>query len=336
MKKHCRLVLNGKPIEARTGESLIDAALGGSILIPHDCRSGQCQSCRVTVVSGAVNDGGSGHGRTVLACQAAVAGDAEIEFEELPLPMKRACAVTEINELSPEIAEVVLTTSAPLEFRPGQYVRVKFSGYPAREFSPTFRLDGSFKQGELVFHIRRLPGGTVSAQFGKTIRPGHAAHVQGPFGQAYLRQGQGPLVLVAGGAGWAPIWALARSARSTQRNREMVVVAGSRDADNLYMLPSLQWLIDDGVRDVIAATEVGSTLPIRPGRPSHYLPLLGLEDTVYVAGPVGLVDIVKNKARSANAQCYADPFLPSSQASSLMDKITRLWRSREQPHRPGL
>jgi len=160
--------------------------------------------------------------------------------------------------------------------------------------------------------------------------------VQGPFGQAYLRQGQGPLVLVAGGAGWAPIWALARSARSTQRNREMVVVAGSRDADNLYMLPSLQWLIDDGVRDVIATTEVGSTLPIRPGRPSHYLPLLGLEDTVYVAGPAGLVDIVQNKARSANAQCYADPFLPSSQTSSLMDKVTRLWRSREQPHRPGL
>ncbi len=252
MKRHCRLVLNGKPIEARAGESLIDAALGGSILIPHDCRSGQCQSCRVTVVSGAVDDGGSGHGRTVLACQAAVAGDAEIEFEELPLPMKRAGAVTEINELSPEIAEVVLTTSAPLEFRPGQYVRVKFSGYPAREFSPTFRLDGSFKQVELVFHIRRLPDGTVSGQLGKAIRPGHAAHVQGPFGQAYLRQGQGPLVLVAGGAGWAPIWALARSARSTQRNREMVVVAGSRDADNLYMLPSLQWLIDDGGRIYLA------------------------------------------------------------------------------------
>ena len=53
---------------------------------------------RVTVVSGSVDDGGSGHGRTVLACQAAVAGDAEIEFEELPLPMKRAGAVTEINE----------------------------------------------------------------------------------------------------------------------------------------------------------------------------------------------------------------------------------------------
>jgi hypothetical protein len=100
------------------------------------------------------------------------------------------------------------------------------------------------------------------------------------------------------------------------------------------MLPSLHWLIDDGVRDVIATTEIGAIPPIRPGRPWHYLPLLGLEDTVYVAGPTGLVEIVKKKARSAGAQCYADPFLPSSQTLPLKDRITRLWRgqSRSLPH----
>ena len=45
MKRHFRLLLNGKLLAARAGENLIDAALGGLILIPHDCRSGQCQSC---------------------------------------------------------------------------------------------------------------------------------------------------------------------------------------------------------------------------------------------------------------------------------------------------
>ncbi len=326
MKRYCRLIVNGKPIEARAGETLIDAALGGSILIPQDCRSGQCQSCRVTLVSGSVNDNGTGDGRTILACQATVASDAEIQFEELPSPVRRTGVITEINDLSPEIAELVVTISAPLEFRPGQYVRLKFSGYPARELSPTFRLEGLHKQTELVFHIRRLPDGIVSGQLGAAIRPGHTAHVQGPFGGAYLRAGQGPLVLVAGGAGWAPIWALACATRAGQRNRELIVIAGSRDVDNLYMLPSLQWLLDDGVRDVIAVTEIGAIPPIKPGRPWHYLPLLGLEDTVYVAGPTGLVEIVQKKARSAGAQCYADPFLPSSQTLPLKDRITRLWR----------
>src|SRR5260370_12250291 len=63
------LAFNDKPVEANVGESLIDAALGGSILIPHDCRSGQCESCRVTIVSGSVDDRGTAYGRTVLACQ---------------------------------------------------------------------------------------------------------------------------------------------------------------------------------------------------------------------------------------------------------------------------
>lgn len=325
MSNQCHLTINGKPIDANPGETLIDAALGGWMLIPHDCRSGQCESCRVTVVSGNVDDQGTGHGRTVLACQARVAGDAVIRFDELPEPVRRTGVVTEYKMLSPEIAEVIVATDRALDYRPGQYVRMKFAGFPAREYSPTVRLTGDTDVRELVFHIRILPGGQVSSQLGRAIRPGHSVHVQGPFGNAYLRAGEGPLVLVAGGTGWAPVWALAREARKTQRDRHMVVIAGSRDAENLYMRPALNWLSDDGVRDVFATVEHGAIHPVLVGRPSHYLPLLSMEDTVYVAGPAGLVDAVKQKAWSASAQCYADPFLPSVQKASVFDRMRRLF-----------
>ncbi|MBV9111277.1 MAG: 2Fe-2S iron-sulfur cluster binding domain-containing protein [Hyphomicrobiales bacterium] len=321
----CQLAFNGKAVEANIGETLIDAALGGAMLIPHDCRSGQCQSCRVTVVSGSVDDRGSAYGNTVLACQATVSGEASIEFDELPLPVKRTGIITEINELSPQIVEVVMTTSSPLDYRPGQYVRLKFSGFPAREFSPTCRLDGSRTELELVFHIRRLPDGLVSRELGIAINPGHGAHVQGPFGQAYLRDGHGPLILVSGGAGWAPIWALARMARLNQRERELIVIAGSRDAENLYMRPALDWLIDDGVREVIATSEKDGSDSVKRGLPTHYMPPLGPEDTVHVAGPIGLVDAIKSKALDAHARCFADPFLASARSASLADKIVRRW-----------
>ena len=125
----------------------------------------------------------------------------------------------------------------------------------------------------------------MSTQIGATIRPGHRVQVRGPFGYAFLREGDGPIVLVAGGTGWAPIWSVAAAARREQRHRELMVIAGARDPDGLYMRRSLDWLIDDGVRDVIATAESGATNPVLPGRPTHYLPSLGLEDTVYVAGP---------------------------------------------------
>ena len=92
------------------------------------------------------------------------------------------------------------------------------------------------------------------------------------------------------------------------------------------MRPALNWLADDGVRDVIATVEVDPVRPFLPGRPTRYLPSLGLEDTVYVAGPPGLVDAVRRKARRAAARCYADPFVASAQGLSVVDRVMQMLR----------
>jgi NAD(P)H-flavin reductase/ferredoxin len=329
MTTACNLVINGRTIEAKIGETLVDAGLGGWVAIPHDCCSGQCETCRVTVVSGNVDDQGTRDGRTVLACQATVAGNAEIKFEEAPATVKLAGVVTGMTRVAPDVTEVVVSLETPLTYRPGQYAAVKFAGFPSRDMSPTVRPDGTENPGELTFHIRRYPGGLVSTQIGATIRTGHRVTIRGPHGYAFLRDGYGPLVLIAGGTGWAPIWSLAVAARREQRHRDLIVIAGARDADGLYMRGSLDWLIDDGVREVMAAVELGRGHGFLSGRPTHYLPSLGPEDTVYVAGPPGLVDAVKHKARSAAARCYADPFLPSVEKLSLIDRVMQMLRRPE-------
>jgi hypothetical protein len=92
------------------------------------------------------------------------------------------------------------------------------------------------------------------------------------------------------------------------------------------MQRSLDWLADDGVREITATAEIGAADPVLPGRPTHYLPSLGPEDTVYVAGPPPLVDAVKRKSRAASARCYADPFLPNAQPLSLIDRVMAMLR----------
>src|SRR6202048_4444816 len=101
MSDTCQLVINGQPISARIGETLVDAGFGGWIVAPHHCRTGQCETCRVTVESGSVDDQGTADGRTVLACQATVGGDAGITLEEVPQTPKVAGIVAEISKLSP-------------------------------------------------------------------------------------------------------------------------------------------------------------------------------------------------------------------------------------------
>src|SRR3954469_6438477 len=320
------LVINGKTVKASYGETLVDAGLSGWVAIPHDCCSGQCETCRVNVVSGHVDDSGTAEKGTVLACQAKVIGNASITFDHVADLAKRSGLVTGITTLTSDIVEVTVLLGTPIDFKPGQYLSVKFAGFPARELSPTVRHDGTAAPGELVFHIRRYPGGVVSTQVGATIKPGHRVQVRGPFGNAFLRDGDGPIVLIGGGTGWAPIWSVAAAARRQQRHRDLIVIAGSRDAEGLYMRRSLEWLIDDGVRDVIAVAETGAGGAVRRGRPTHYLPSLGPEDTVFVAGPPPLVDAVKMKSRVAAARCYADPFLPNAQPLSFIDRVMAMLR----------
>jgi NAD(P)H-flavin reductase/ferredoxin len=320
------LVINGKTVKANYGETLVDAGLSGWVAIPHDCCSGQCETCRVTVVSGQVDDRGTAEKNTVLACQAKVIGNASIAFDHVAEVSKRSGLTTGISQLASDVVEVAVLLDKPIEMRPGQYLSVKFAGFPARDLSPTVRFDGSAASGELIFHIRRYPGGLVSTQIGATIKPGHRVQVRGPFGSAFLREGDGPIVLIAGGTGWAPIWSVAAAARREQRHREMIVIAGSRDSEGLYMRRSLEWLMDDGVANVIATAETGALNPVRRGRPTHYLPSLGPEDTVFVAGPPPLVDLVKIKSRAAAARCYADPFLPNAQPLSLIDRVMAMLR----------
>jgi 3-phenylpropionate/trans-cinnamate dioxygenase ferredoxin reductase subunit len=331
----CSVIINGRSINARVGETLVDAGLSGWVAIPHDCCSGQCETCRVEVVRGSVDDHGTRDGRTVLACQATVTGNAEISFEDVPVTVKRAGVVTEISRVASDVAEVVVSLQEPIGYRPGQYLNVKFSGFPGRDLSPALRADGSDNDRELVFHMRRYPGGLVSTQIGATIRTGHRVQVRGPFGYAYLREGTGPIVLVSGGTGWAPIWSVARAARREQPHRDVIVIAGAREPDGLYMRRSLDWLVDSGVREVIATAETGYGGDIQAGRPTHYLPSLGLEDTVYVAGPPALVDAVKRKARAAATRCYADPFLPGAQKLSLVDRVVQMLHRAEGSITPG-
>src|SRR5262245_45246388 len=75
--------------------------------------------------------------------QFAVDGDAVITFEEVQQTAKVPGIVAEISELSPEVVEVAVALQSPLQYRPGQYVRVKFAGFQPRQYSPTCGLDGT-------------------------------------------------------------------------------------------------------------------------------------------------------------------------------------------------
>jgi 3-phenylpropionate/trans-cinnamate dioxygenase ferredoxin reductase subunit len=250
-----------------------------------------------------------------------VTGEAVVEFDEVPLPSKRVGTVASVAKLTPDIFVVALRLEKELTYLPGQYVKVSFAGYPVRDYSPTLPTDGTTDLSTLLFHIRQTPDGVVSNNLGGQISVGTRVGIQGPFGNAFHRRGDGRIILVSSGTGFAPIWAVARASRFREPKREMILIAGARYAHNLYMRDAMAWLARTGVEHLIlTSSEKSSERDVRLGRPTAHLPPLTSSDTVFAAGAPAMVAAVELLAESAGATCYADAFLPA--------EITRPWRQR--------
>jgi NAD(P)H-flavin reductase/ferredoxin len=315
MRRICKVVLNNEHYLANAGDLLLDWALMNGVELPHDCRAGLCGACRVRLVEGRVFGGHEPGDDMIHACQARIVSDIAIVTEAVPDPVTLSGCVADLVRLAPDIAGVRIDVPKPFAFLPGQFCKLQFRGFPARSYSPTFPLEGRPDDRMLHFHIRRIDDGKVSAALGRDIRRGHRVRLSGPFGSAFLRRDhRGPIVLVAGGTGFAPMWSIAVAAITERPERELVLIVGARELRSLYCHAALCRLARfPNVTIIPVVSEPQRDFPaIRGGLPTDYLPPLSPDHVVYTSGPPVMTESVGRIARAAGARCYADPFLPTT------------------------
>jgi NAD(P)H-flavin reductase len=213
--------------------------------------------------------------------------------------------LTEVRRLGPGIVEIVAALPRRPLHEPGQLYTVTLPGLPALNLGPTLRVDGSAELTEAVFHLPRDPEGDALDAL-DALAPGLEIKLKGPLGRSHYRPGGGRLVLAATGAGFAPIWAIARAARYVEPDREMALSIGARDALDLYMRESLDWLRDTGVARIVLCAERGRQRPpdVRAGPIGAHLPHLRASDVVHVAGDGATVGAVQALAGAVGARCY--------------------------------
>ena len=309
-----QITINGNSFLARRGELLLDAALSNGIDLPHDCRAGHCGTCCVRLISGEVRGGEGAEPGIVHACQCRIVGDAVIERGEPSGVRTVEGVLSSLRPLSPDVLEVGISTERALPYRAGQYARVRFSGYPSRPYSMTHPLRSEPNNGSVWFHVRRMKDGRVTSSLGKRIAPGHRVKLSGPYGSAHFRFNLDRLILVATSTGFAPIWSIAVAALRENPLRKMMIIAGGRTIESLYMGPALARLSHFPNVLVVACCSTPQTLAtaVKPGRPTDYLPPLLATDVLYACGAPAMVDSVKSIAAHIGAACYADPFLPTT------------------------
>jgi len=314
MRKICKVVVNNEPLLANRGDLLLDWALMNGIDLPHDCRAGICGACRVRLVEGRVFGGQVQGDDMIHACQARIVSDIEIVTEAVPEQVSISAHVADIVRLAPDVIGVDVALPTPLHYLPGQFCKVQFRGFPARNYSPTYPLEGRPNNRLLHFHIRRFSDGLVSSALGRDIHIGHRVRLTGPFGSAFLRPNHsGSIVLAASGTGFAPMWSVAVAAIMERPQRELIFVVAARKLQSLYMHSALCRLaLFPNVTIIPTVSEQQNVSPaIRSGRPTDHLPSLSPDDVVYTSGAPAMTDTVARIARAAGAKCYTDPFLPN-------------------------
>ena len=254
-----RVEPSGHVFQAAADEILLDAALRQGVMLPYGCRDGACGSCRGKVLSGQVD-----HGRApqhtlsdadrraglALFCCARARSDLVIESRELrsaqELPVKTLPArVQKLTRAAPDvmIMELKLPPSERLQYFAGQYIEILLKDGRRRAFSLA---NAPHADGCLQLHIRRTPGGQFTEHLFTAMKERDMLRFSGPYGSFYLREeSTKPMLLVAGGTGFAPIKAIVEQAIAERSARTMDIYWGGRQPADLYLLPVAQrWALE--------------------------------------------------------------------------------------------
>jgi CDP-4-dehydro-6-deoxyglucose reductase len=229
--------------------TILDAALGAGLNLPYGCRNGACGTCKSKVLKGEVDHGEAQEealpreecesGLTLLCC-AKPLSDLEIEVREATAARDIAiktlpCRVQKLERVADDVMVITLKlpTNERLQFLAGQYIEFLLPDGKRRAFS----LANAPQADEtLELHVRRIPGGNFTEHVFTAMKERDILRIEGPLGSFYLREESArPIVMVAGGTGFAPLKGLVEHALHIGSKRPMVLYWGAKNRAGLYL-----------------------------------------------------------------------------------------------------
>lgn len=322
----------GKSFTVEAGESVLDGAGRAGLALPYSCRGGVCGSCKAILISGrcgyphlapsALSAAESAHG-DVLLCQAVPESDLVISAREVPsvadLPRRVLPArIVGKQQLAADVMLLRLATPSrePLIWLAGQYIDVLLDQGRRRAFSIA---NAPHTGREIELHIRRVPGGGFTQQVFEALPVGSLLRIEGPLGTFVAREhSERPILLVAGGTGFAPIKALIEHFVHLGTRRSMQCYWGVRSADDIYLpdWPGQFAATHAGFECQAVLSDPGPLAASRYRRGLVHAAVLADHPDlsgfdVYMSGPPVMIDAARHAFESAGLpaeQLYYDSF----------------------------
>ncbi|HEY6545432.1 MAG TPA: FAD-binding oxidoreductase [Dokdonella sp.] len=321
-------------VNARDGETLLEAGLRAGLVLPYECRNGGCGVCVCTVLNGRFDHGPyqpntltermRAEGKALMCCAVALE---DLEFEVPAVETLRSSNAPTINRyqgrvermerLSETVMRVVvaLPGSQRIDFVAGQYINILLEDGTRRAFS----FANPPHENELIeLHIRRIPGGRFTTHVFERMQVGDTLDFEAPIGRFTLHAGTRPMLMVAGATGFAPIKSILEDAFHRGVQRPMELYWGVSNVEDLYMLELAEgWAREHPNFRIVpvlsdpasAQSWQGRTGLVHEAMLADHADLSGYE--AYVCGSVKMVDTAVPAfiAHGLGADaCYSDAF----------------------------
>lgn len=227
-------------------ELILDAAIRQGISMPYGCRDGQCGSCIGQVSSGkivykkqpaALTADEEDLGFAVF-CQAYAKSDLVLNIQELrhtDVPLKRFPAkIRSIKHIGKDVIQIIMSLSSSfrMQFFAGQYINFILDDGRRRSFSIA---NAPHEDKHIELHVRHIKGGEFTGEVFDNMKPGDIVRIEGPLGSFFLREDSDrPVILLAGGTGFAPIKGIVEHALNKNIKRDFHIYWGVKTFNDLY------------------------------------------------------------------------------------------------------
>ena len=138
--------------------------------------------------------------------------------------------------------------------RAGQHVDVRLTAEDGYQAQRSYSIASAPEDGRVELLVERLEDGEVSPYLTDEIRPGDGLELRGPIGGWFAweaREG-GPLLLVAGGSGIAPLMAMIRHRKAAVSDAPVRLLFSSRSYEEVIFREELEDLsAEDETLDII-------------------------------------------------------------------------------------
>jgi p-cymene monooxygenase electron transfer component len=334
----------GTRFEVPAGKTILEAALAAGIVFPHDCTVGTCGTCKSRLAAGRVNalsefaytlSPQELAANFILPCQS-TPRDALVQIEvAIPpaqdeTPQRYEGRIVTSAPMTHDILQIHVELDRPIHYVAGQYANVGAPGgdrLRSYSFAAPPQREGST---HITFCVRKVAGGAFTEALFADRFAGVVLQIDGPHGTFHLRDGDGPIVCVAGGSGLPPILSMLEEAASRAIARPGVLLFGARTTRDLYALErisaiSANWAAPFVFLPVLSHEPADSPWTGARGLVTEFmadaLPAVDWAKVQgYLCGPPGMIDVAITSLTDQGAalgSIFYDKFTDASHAARM-------------------